>query len=135
MTTRSRKSPNNEVNGPSPPEEDEVAVTSVTTPKGKDKATIYALTPALISNEPIDYGSAAGAKIYKQATEKLKTEYDLKVETIHLFLAQLEDRASAMGWMTICEVPDVNKVPRNIFTQFGQLTEKIWRNTQQFIWV
>ena len=116
MTTRSRKSPNNEVNGPSPPEEDEVAVTSVTMPKAKDKATIYALTPALISNEPIDYGSAAGAKIYKQATEKLKTEYDLKVETIHLFLAQLEDRASAMGWTTIYKVPDSNKVPRNIFT-------------------
>ena len=124
MTTRSRKIPNNEGNGPSPPEEDEVTVTSVTMPKAKDKATIYALTPALISNEPIDYGSAAGAKIYKQATEKLKTEYDLKVETIHLFLAQLEDRASAMGWTTICEVPDSNKVPRNIFTQFGQLTEE-----------
>ena len=61
MTTRSRKSPSNEVNEPSPPEEDEVAVTSVTTPKVKDKPTIYALTPALISNEPIDYCDVSGA--------------------------------------------------------------------------
>ena len=124
VTTRSRKSPNNAVDANAPTEEEEVAVTTATTPTIKVKATIYALTPALVSNEPIDYGTAAGAKIYKQATEKLKTEYDLKVETIHLFLAQLEDRAAAMGWMKICEVPDDNKVPRSIFTQFGQLTKK-----------
>ena len=124
VTTRSRKSPSNAMEAPAPTEEVEVAVTTATTPTVKDKTKVYALTPALVSNEPIDYGTAAGAKIYKQATEKLKTKYDLKVETIHLFLAQLEDRAIAMGWMTICEVPDENKVPRNIFTQFGQLTEK-----------
>ena len=93
-------------------------------PTAKDKTAAYALTPALVSNEPIDYGTAAGAKIYKQATEKLKTEYDLKVETIHLFLAQLEDRATAMGWSSICEVPDDGKVLRSIFTHFGQLTEE-----------
>ena len=124
ITTRSRKGASNVAEVPTPPEEEEVAVTATVTPNVKDKTTIYALTPALVSNEPIDYGTAAGAKIYKQATEKLKTEYDLKVETIHLFLAQLEDRASAMGWMSICEVPDENKVLRNIFTQFGQLTEE-----------
>ena len=108
ITTRSRKGASNVAEVPTPPEEEEVAVTATVTPNVKDKTAIYALTPALVSNEPIDYGTAAGAKIYKQATEKLKTEYDLKVETIHLFLAQLEDRAAAMGWMKICEVPDEN---------------------------
>ena len=72
-----------------------------------------------MSNEPIDYGSTSGTKIYKQATEKLKTEYNLKGETIHLFLAQLEDRATAMGWATICEIPDEDGMNRNMFTEFG----------------
>ena len=124
ITTRSRKGAGNATKVPTPFEEEEVAVTTTVTPTAKDKTAVYALTPALVSNEPIDYGTAAGAKIYKQATEKLKTEYDLKVETIHLFLAQLEDRATAMGWSSICEVPDDGKVLRSIFTHFGQLTEE-----------
>ena len=61
------------------------------------KTSVYALTPALVSNESIDYGTAAGAKIYKQATEKLKTEYDLKMETIHIFLAQMERQSLGNG--------------------------------------
>ena len=30
---------------------------------------VYALTPALISHEAIDYSTSAGAKLYKQAVE------------------------------------------------------------------
>ena len=85
---------------------------------------VYALTPALISNEAIDYGTSAGVKIYKQAVEKLKTEYDLKGDTIHLFLVQLEDRSTSMGWEVICRIPDEDGVVRNLFTEFGRLTEK-----------
>ena len=124
MTTRSRKSPNNSTIAPTAEEDEEVTGTTPNTQANATKTTVYALTPALVSNEPLDYGTAAGAKIYKQATEKLKTEYDLKMETIHLFLAQLEDRASAMGWAIICEVPDENGVIRSVFTEFGQLIEK-----------
>ena len=124
ITTRSRKSAN-ETAALTTITEDEVEVEKTPTVQTETtKTTVYALTPALVSNEPIDYGSASGAKIYKQATGKLKTEYDLKVGTIHLFLAQLEDRATAMGWTTICEIPDEDGVPRSLFTQFGQLTEK-----------
>ena len=118
--TRSRKK---QGDSQSPTRVAEEEGTLVTTPTTREKK-VYALTPALVSNEPIDYGSASGAKIYKQATEKLKTEYNLKGETIHLFLAQLEDRATAMGWATICEIPDENGVKRNMFTEFGRLTEK-----------
>ena len=124
VTTRSRKSSDNPTVASTADEEQVVTATTPNTQATTTKATVYALTPALVSNEPIDYGTAAGAKIYKQATEKLKTEYDLKMETIHLFLAQLEDRASAMGWSSICEVPDESGTIRNLFTQFGLLTEK-----------
>ena len=85
---------------------------------------VYALTPALTSHEAIDYGTSAGAKLYKQAVEKLKTEYDMKGDTIHLFLVQLEDRSTSMGWEVICKIPDENGVIRNLFTEFGRLTER-----------
>ena len=124
VTTRSRKIFNDPTNAPTAEKDEEVTEAAPNTQANTTKTSVYALTPALVSNEPIDYGTAAGAKIYKQATEKLKTEYDLKMETIHLFLAQLEDRASAMGWATICDIPDENGVLRNVFTEFGQLTEK-----------
>ena len=120
VTTRSRKK---QGDGPSSPSIDDEVAVEATTPVMKN-SKVYALTPALVSNEPIDYGSAAGAKLYKQATEKLKTEYDLKGDTFHLFLAQLEDRATAMGWPLICEIPDEDGVRRNMFTEFGRLTEK-----------
>ena len=131
---RSRKGAGNATKVPTPSEEEEAAVATMVNPTAKDKIAAYALTPALVSNEPINYGTAAGAKIYKQATEKLKTEYDLKVDTIHLFLAQLNDRATAMGWSSICEGPDDGKVLRSIFTHFGQLPRKIWRNTPRSTW-
>ena len=120
VTTRSRKKQGDSPGSPNTTEEVEATPTTPVVTKSK----VYALTPALVSNEPIDYGTAAGAKIYKQATDKLKTEYNLKGDTIHLFLAQLEDRATAMGWTTICEVPDEDGVRRNMFTEFGRLTEK-----------
>lgn len=106
--------------------EDEEGAISPVAPltMGERSKKAYALTPALVSNEPLDYGTSSGAKIYKQATEKLKTEYDMKGETIHLFLVQLEDRALSMGWSTICQIPDEDGIKRNIFTEFGQLTEQ-----------
>ena len=69
VTTRSRKKQDDGSDSPSIAEE---GGTVSTTPVIKKK--VYALTPALMSNEPIDYGSTAGVKIYKQASEKLKTE-------------------------------------------------------------
>ena len=76
VTTRSRKKQDDGSDSPSIAEEGGTVASTPTIKKKK----VYALTPALMSNEPIDYGSTAGAKIYKQATEKLKTEYDLKGE-------------------------------------------------------
>ena len=123
ITTRSRKSANETAASPTITEDELEVEKTPTIQTETTKTTVYALTPALVSNKPIDYGSAPGAKIYKQATGKLKTEYYLKVGKIH-FLEQLEDRATAMGWTTICEIPDEDGVPRSLFTQFGQLTEK-----------
>ena len=74
VTTRSRKKLDDGSDTPSIAEEEGTVATTPTTKKNK----VYALTPALVSNEPIDYGSASGAKINKQATEILRTEYDLK---------------------------------------------------------
>ena len=68
VTTQSRKK---QGDGPSSPSIDEEVAVEATTPVMR-KSKVYALTPALVSNEPIDYGSAAGAKLYKQVTEKLK---------------------------------------------------------------
>ena len=75
ITTRSMR--NNSVPTPSGEEkeaEEEIEVEVPLEDEDVQETVTYALTPALISNAPIDYGTAAGAKIYKQATEKLKTE-------------------------------------------------------------
>ena len=48
----------------------------------------------------------------------------MKGDSIHLFLVQLEDRSASMGWGTICIIPDESGVHRNIFTEFGRLSEK-----------
>ena len=73
ITTRSMR--NNSV--PTPSGEEKDAEEEVEVPLEDEdcqETVIYTLTPALVTNEPIDYSTVAGAKIYKQATEKLKTE-------------------------------------------------------------
>jgi hypothetical protein len=65
----------------------------------------FALAPALVDNDVIDYSTAAGAKLYAKATEPLKDLYDGNESDLGLFLQQVRTRAEVFGWNHILAVP------------------------------
>lgn len=61
----------------------------------------FALSPALVgTGQPLDYGSAAGAKIYKSSTAPLPVTFDMEPESIFTFNDVLRDRCVSAAWNT-----------------------------------
>ena len=84
----------------------------------------FALHPALVNNQTLDYSTATGNKLYNKATAPLPDEGTLTGETIQVFLTQLSQRAVTMGWTAICTIPDDNGNDCDLFTQFGMLNRQ-----------
>ena len=84
----------------------------------------FALHPALVNNQVLDYSTTTGNKLYNKATAPLPDEGNLTGETIQVFLTQLGGRAVTMGWSAICTIPDSNGNNRDLFTEFGMLNRQ-----------
>ena len=69
-------------------------------------AQAFALAPGLIRDEPIDYTTSEGAKLFKAATEKLQSEFDLSSTNLKVFLAQIKRRSELHGWDTMFQIPE-----------------------------
>jgi hypothetical protein len=99
----------------------------------------FALSPALASDDIIDYTSAHGAKLYKSAIESLQTDlFDCDAQGITGFLNALEDRAMRSGWSGIINIPQdmTNPVADtvNLITNFGEIsTDKILAHAQSYV--
>ena len=83
---------------------------------------VFALTPALANPDPVDYATSEGMKLYKSATERLTHTFDSETGSLRLFLQALQLRADSFGWASVLMVPDINGVPRNLITEYGQVT-------------
>ena len=59
----------------------------------------FALTPALINpDQPIDYSTSNGAKIFKSSTASLPIKFDLEPKSINTFNEVLKDRCTNAAW-------------------------------------
>ena len=65
----------------------------------------FALSPALVTNQVLDYSTSTGQKLYNAAVESLQDPYNGSEAALNIFLEQLKTRAECMGWMTILDVP------------------------------
>ena len=65
----------------------------------------FALAPALVGADVIDYSTSAGTKIYKSACEPLPHTFDCSPAGLKVFLADIRDRAITTGWQNIIEIP------------------------------
>ena len=85
----------------------------------------FALAPALVNNDVINYTTPDGIKLYKNATAPLPIECDCTSERLKVFLSSLADRSSANGWDNIMDIPPVpnpNNITHNLLTEYGQVT-------------
>ena len=85
-------------------------------------APTFALGPATISGNIIDYSTPAGIKLYKMAGEKLKEEFDLDTNNFHQFVDNLNSRAIEQGWDQELLVVTQNGISMNILQNYGTLT-------------
>jgi hypothetical protein len=85
-------------------------------------APVFALYPSGVTNQWIDYSSAAGVKLFKQATEVLPVIYNGDSDKLNLFLETLSERATYAGWDNILGIPDATGNTRNLIIEYGQLS-------------
>ena len=84
------------------------------------------MSPALVDTaQPLDYSSAAGAKIYKSSTAPLPVTFDLEPESIYTFNDVLRDRCVSAAWSTaqadILSIPVENRAV-NLIDSYGELS-------------
>lgn len=98
---------------------------------------VFALAPALVNNNILDYSTSTGQKIYKANAASLDIEFDLAPENLKIFLRGLEDRSMTAGWTDIMLVPpDLNDPDEtvNILQHYGQLSlEQVQAHAQTYV--
>jgi len=88
---------------------------------------VFALSPALINQGPIDYATTKGIKLWRGAIEPLVKElFTLEAHRFKLFLSTLTKRTMVYGWENILNVPvdpAVQGGPTHLLlTNYGQVT-------------
>ena len=85
-------------------------------------APTFALGPATIFGNIIDYSTPAGIKLYKMAGEKLKSDFDLDTNNFHQFVDNLNSRSIEQGWDQGLLVVAQGGINMNILQNYGTLT-------------
>jgi hypothetical protein len=65
---------------------------------------VFALTPALASNDLINYSTGEGIKLYGKAIAPLDTLYNGDSASLRLFLSKVQQRANQSGWKSILQI-------------------------------
>ncbi|CAB9531199.1 hypothetical protein SEMRO_3320_G346710.1 [Seminavis robusta] len=82
----------------------------------------FAINPAGAGNQPWDFTSATGLKIFIASTTPFKILYDGNQTGLRDFLRKIFQRAESYGWTTILMINNSQGVSKNITTQHGSLT-------------
>ncbi len=94
----------------------------------QDTVQGFALSPALATDDVIDYSSKSGATIWREATAKLSDEaFDCDANSMRDFLELLRTRAETMGWdNSVLAIPSDPDHPegevKDFFQHYGKLT-------------
>lgn len=77
-------------------------------PQDEDQQPVFAfaLAPSMVTNEPINYATPQGSKLFKSATTPLTMPFDLAPENLKVFLAHVKLRADVNGWLHVLTVPE-----------------------------
>jgi len=66
---------------------------------------LFALSPATVNDNIINFASSEGAKLYKAATTPLPLKIECKPSTLKPFLAMLAIRVRTCGWDNLLRIP------------------------------
>ena len=87
-------------------------------------ATIpFALTPAEVDNDPINYRTTEGGKLFKAATAPLATKFNGQADKFFLFLNDVTQHAEQHNWGPILQVPNDANAACFLLEHCGELSE------------
>jgi hypothetical protein len=112
---------------PAPP----VQVPAVAPVPAQANPVPYSDTPSGSGNDPWDFTSSNGMKMYLAATAPLTTIYDGQEEGLIAFLHSIAARGKAFGWTNVLKVNDKDGVPRNMTTEYGCITRENVKGTAE----
>jgi hypothetical protein len=104
------------------------------------QAVRFAISPAHLDNplNLIDYSTPDGKKQYKAATAALEEIFELKTDTLKVFLNGLATRSLSMNWDEILLIPSIDNplIQHSLLTNYGsvssddvkQFAETMWTN-------
>jgi hypothetical protein len=82
----------------------------------------FALVPGQANNDPLDYSKAADVKLFHRAIKGIEPKFDLKENSLQVFLAKVKEQARIFNWAAVIDIPDTAGTVRNLITNYGQLT-------------
>ena len=89
--------------------------------EGAAAAIPFALAPARINNDVLDYTDAGTIKSYYRATEPLDPLFDVEGATLKLFLENVKQRAESFNWMPTLTITKDGQ-PFNLIADYGAIT-------------
>ena len=87
----------------------------------------FALAPALVTDQVLDYSTKEGASLYKSGIKALDEDnpFGCDAEGLRVFLSRLSDRSRQMGWHVVLNVPDDPADPtgahKSLLTRYGEI--------------
>ena len=96
-------------------------------------AVPFALTPALVNNDILDYTDQGTIKSYYRAIEPLDPVFDVEGGTLKLFLENVKQRAESFNWMSTLTIPK-NGQQLNLIADYGALSlQDVLDHAQSYI--
>jgi hypothetical protein len=90
--------------------------------RGPAGPVVFALTPALASNDLINYSTGEGIKLYGKAIAPLDTLYNGDSASLRLFLSKVQQRANQSGWKSILQISNQTGQVFDFIKNYGQIT-------------
>jgi hypothetical protein len=84
-------------------------------------AAPFHVNPAGVGNDPWDFQSSQGIRLYQAATAPFEPLYDGDPAKLNTFLRHIRNRAEAYGFSRILTVADSQGVPRDLTREYGCL--------------
>ena len=92
----------------------------------------FALTPAMVDNNPLDFTQVQAIKLFYKASQALEIVYDLSTDRLKLFLESFRQRAIESNWWQTLQV-NRDGMNYNLVDHYGVLTyEEVRQRVQMY---
>ena len=106
---------------------------SETAPTVPNAAVQFALSPALISNEVLDYSEVSNIKLYYRSVQALEPLFNVEPPALKLFLENLRKQAATFIWMQTFNITKDGET-LNLIKDYGALTyEDVKTHAQSYL--